>query len=77
MVLLTGLFRYWPRLGTIGVVCLMVIAPILMLILAVRLWPQRHLSNLHSRLFVVPVTYFLIPASIPWLRMVMISKSGP
>lgn len=77
MVVLTGLFGFMSGMATLGVAYLMFIAPIVMVVLAYRLWAHRNLSKLHFRLFWASAAYITFPLSLFLFWVIMSLKYGP
>jgi hypothetical protein len=77
LVGLTLLFWYWSGMATLGLAYLTLIAPIVMLALAVRLYKQRNLSTFHFGAFAASAVYILFPISALIYRIALASKYGP
>jgi hypothetical protein len=63
-VILTELFWYWSGMASIGVAYLMLVAPVVMLFLAFRLYKQRNQSEFHFCMFWACAGYILIPLGV-------------
>lgn len=57
LVILTTFFWYWSGMASLGLAYLLFLAPLIMLVLAWRLYPQRKLSRFHKAAFVANVCY--------------------
>ena len=57
LVILTTFFWYWSGVASLGLVYLLFVAPIVMLLMAWRLHPQREMSRFHRAAYVASVTY--------------------
>ena len=62
LVILTTLFWYWSGMASLGLAYLLFLAPVVMLILAWRLYPQRKLSRFHKAAFVASICYVGVAA---------------
>jgi len=60
MVALTSLFWEWSGMASIGTLFLIAIAPFIMLVLAVILWPSRTKNKFSSYAFSLCAIYALI-----------------
>jgi hypothetical protein len=71
LVILTTFFWYWSGMASLGLAYLLLLAPIVMLIIALCLYPQRKLSCFHKAAFVASACYVgavvcLIVGVIAW-----------
>ena len=57
LVILTAFFWYWSGMASLGLAYLLFLAPIIMLILAWQLYPERKASRFHRAAFVASVAY--------------------
>lgn len=57
VAILTALFWYWSGMATLGLVYLLLLAPIVTLALAVVLYRRRHLSGYHAAAFWLSAGY--------------------
>lgn len=62
LVILTTFFWYWSGMASLGLAYLLSLAPIVMLILAWRLYPQRKSSRFHKAAYVASVCYVWVAA---------------
>jgi hypothetical protein len=69
VVLLTAVFWRWSGMATLGIACLLFLAPLLMLSLAFRLFRQRKLSLYHRSAFVASAGYIVMPGLIYFGKM--------
>jgi hypothetical protein len=60
MVALTSLFWEWSGMASIGTFFLITIAPFIMLVLAMVLWPSRTKNKFHRYAFSLSAIYALI-----------------
>lgn len=68
MVTLTSLFWYWSGMASLGLIYLVFIAPIVMSVLAVRLYRERRLSRYHRGAFIASGAYPFVVASLVLTR---------
>jgi hypothetical protein len=61
LVVLTEMFWFWSGLASLGTIYLIAVAPIVLGLLAVQLYPKRTLSRFHKLAFVASVGYVAIP----------------
>jgi hypothetical protein len=66
MVLLTKLFWFWSGMASLDLACLVLLAPIIMLILAFLMFRQRKLSVYHLSTFAGSLAYFVM-LGLLWL----------
>jgi heme O synthase-like polyprenyltransferase len=62
LVILTTFFWYWSGMASPGLAYLLFLAPIVMLVIAWRLYPQRKLSRFHRAAFIASICYVIIEA---------------
>ena len=68
LLVLTGLFWYWSGMALLVAMSLMFLAPVIMLLQAVRLYQQRNLSPYHRGAFLLSAGYLLIPIAVIVIR---------
>jgi hypothetical protein len=71
VLILTRFFWYWSGMATVGLAYLILLAPIMMSVLAVRSYLQRNLSRFHRGALAasasyVPVIAIVVLSSILW-----------
>jgi hypothetical protein len=64
MVVLTLLFWYWSGMALVGTLGLLFLAPIVMIGIAVWLYPRRKLSPYHYGSFLASAGYPIIPIAV-------------
>lgn len=64
VVILTTFFWYWSGMASLGLLYLLFLAPIIMLIIAWRLYPERKLSRFHRAAFWASAAYIGIGACV-------------
>jgi hypothetical protein len=64
LVILTALFWYWSGLASLGLAYLLFPAPLIMLVIAWRLYPERKLSRFHRAIFIASAAYIGIIACL-------------
>ncbi len=57
LVILTTFFWYWSGMASLGLAYLLCLAPIVMLVLAWRLYPERKVSRFHWAAFIASAAY--------------------
>lgn len=60
LVILTMLLWYWSGMASLGLAYLLFLAPVVMLIMARKLYPQRTLSRFHRAAYVASVIYICV-----------------
>jgi hypothetical protein len=73
LVLLTVSLWYWSGLALLGLIYLMVVAPIVLIGLAVYLRPRRTKSPFHRAAFAASAGYVIIPAAVLVLRYLILN----
>ena len=68
LVFLTLWLWYWSGLASLGLLYLRVVAPILLILLAVYLQPRRKVSTFHTATFFASAGYVTIPIAMLLLR---------
>ena len=76
MVLLTLLFWYWSGMALLGLIYLVVIAPVVMTVMAVLLYRQRRLSRYHFGSFIASGVYPCILAVLGLARILFLKDSN-
>jgi heme O synthase-like polyprenyltransferase len=76
MILLTTLLWYWSGMALVGLIYLVFIAPVVMILLSIVLYPQRRLSRYHNRLFWASALYLSFPLAVFVMRIVLRSLYG-
>jgi hypothetical protein len=74
LVGLTFLLWYWSVMATLGLAYLILIAPIVMLALAVRLYKRRNLSSFHFGAFATSAAYVPFLIAVWVLRRVIVGN---
>lgn len=64
LVILTSFFWYWSGMASLGLAYLLFLAPIVMLVIGWRLYPQRNLSRFHKAAFVASISYVGVVACL-------------
>ncbi|WP_210116251.1 hypothetical protein [Hymenobacter fodinae] len=73
MVALTGMFWQWSGMASLGLLYLLVVAPVLMLVIAIRTARLTQLSRYHRWIFNASVLYLPIAAGLI-ISAVLLSK---
>ncbi len=76
MIVLTALFWYASGMLLLGLVYLMFVAPVVMIVMAVRLYPQRKVSRYHRGSFLASAAYIIFPVGVVVLRFVLVLFYG-
>jgi hypothetical protein len=71
LLILTTFFWYWSGMASLGLAYLLFLAPVVMIVLGWRLYPQRKMSRFHKAAFVASACYVgmvacLIAGIIVW-----------
>ncbi|MCG3160519.1 MAG: hypothetical protein JMDDDDMK_01588 [Acidobacteria bacterium] len=70
MEALTLLFWRWSGMALLGIMYLAFIAPVVMIVLAIKLYPKRKLSPYHRGSFIACAVYALLPIpEVIWMSM--------
>ena len=64
ILVLTSFFWYWSGMATLGFAYLVLLAPIVMSVLAVRMFLRRKISRFHRGAFLASVAYVLSIAGV-------------
>jgi hypothetical protein len=75
LVVLTTLLWRWLGMASLGLAYLLFLAPVVMLVLAWRLYPQRGLSRFHRAAFIASASYVgvlvcCLAATFAWRKLV-------
>ena len=71
IVVITLLFWYWSGAALLGVMYLLFVAPLVMIVLAIWLYPQRKLSPYHYSSFWASAGYVVIPIVVVMSRVIL------
>lgn len=61
LVILTETFWFWSGMASLGTIYLIAVAPIVLGLLALQLYPKRTLSRFHKLAFVASAGYIAVP----------------
>ena len=64
LAILTEAFWFWSGLASLGTIYLIAVAPIVLGLLAVQLYPKRTLSRFHKLAFVASAGYIAVPVIV-------------
>lgn len=64
LILLTGLLWFWSGIASLGMFYLVGAAPLVLVAVAVRTWPERSRSPYHRAIFWTAVAYPLLVAAV-------------
>lgn len=76
LIVLTLCFWYWSGAASLGAAYLMLLAPILMFLLVIILFPKRKLSRYHYSAFIASAGYVVLIGFI-WAGVLYLNNTNP